>query len=212
LLLAEPTHPLDFVEELTRAGGVRFLAHLCTGAKRSAEEEGKATTSSFDALCTETLRLIQEELDHQAASSPEDTSGVPSLLAGWAALDPDADCRAWMRSIIESGRWPFPDVLGLFVPTRTSSTGDGPSRPALGDTELGFLDQIVGLQYVVERLGTVPEPSAEPPFGNSDVSWEARVRRAERAVARWAASSKASHDLTPHPDNGNATSVNATPG
>jgi hypothetical protein len=200
LLLAEPVDPRAFANDVAAAGGVRFLADAVTRAQRSADKEGQATSPAFAAVCAEALRLIKEELDRQAVLRPEDTSGVISLLADWGRLDPAADRQTWVRAVIDSGAWPLPDMLGMFVPIGTATTGDGPSRPSLGDTELGFVDQVVGLAEVVTRVGPLAEPAEKPFLGGSDVSWEARVKRAERAVARWAASNKAAEELASEAD------------
>jgi len=182
LLVAEPPDTRVFAEAVASAGGVHFLAYACTRAQRSAEKEGHATSPAFDALCTETLRLVREELERHAT--------MLSLLADWRTLDPAADPRTWMLSVIDSGSWPLPDALGMFVPIGTSTTGDGPSRPSLGDTQLAFLDEVVGLTDVVARMGTLPKPVDDPLFGDSDVSFDARVKEAVGTVARWAASNK----------------------
>jgi hypothetical protein len=202
LLLAEPADPGAFAEEVAGAGGVPFLADACTRGLESAENEGQAMSPAFDALRAETVRLIQAELQRQGTVRPEDTTGVISLLVNWARLDPSADRQAWMRSKIDSGAWPIPEVLGMFVPTGTTTTGDGPSRPSLGDAQLGFLDLVVGLAEVVARMRTLPEPADDSFFGGSDVSWDARVKRAESAIARWAASNKPVEESAPDAPDG----------
>lgn len=207
LLVAEPPDTREFAEAVASAGGASFLADACTRAQRSAEKEGHATSPAFDALCTETLRLVREELERQATMRPDDTTGVLSLLANWRTLDPAADPRTWMLSVIDRGSWPLPDALGMFVPIGTSTTGDGPSRPSLGDTQLAFLDEVVGLTDVVARMGTLPEPVDDPFFGDSDVSFEARVKEAVRAVARWAASNKPAEAPAAEASNGEPESA-----
>lgn len=211
LLLAEPEDPREFVEQLAQAGGVRFLASSCAGALQSVEKEGKPTKPSFNTIRVETARLMKAELDRQAGLPPQDTSGVLSLLHDWGALEPGADQKAWTRSVVEAGAWPLPDMLGMFVPTGTISAGDGPSRPALGDAELGFLDQVLGLDYAAKRIAPLLEQGEEAFFRDSDVSWEARVRRARGAVGRWAASNKPTGDATTDPDAGGATNDRSAP-
>lgn len=73
-------------------------------------------------------------------------------------------------------------------------TGEGPSRAALGDTELGFLDQVLGIEYVAARLDPSDDLGEDPFSGEYDVSWPSRVRRASRAVVRWAAANRQPND------------------
>jgi len=200
LLLAEPDDAHAFAEEVANAGGVRFLADAYTRSMRSAEQDGVTTPTAFDGIGIEVLRLIQQELNRQASMRPEEATGVLSLLLDWAKLDPSADRQSWMLSAIDSGAWPLPDVLGLFVPTGTVTGGDGPSRPSLGDTEVGLLDQVVGIPQVIARIGELRQPAEDPFFGDPDTSWDARVRQAERAVARWAASNETTEQSHANPD------------
>ncbi|MGQ0680002.1 MAG: KAP family P-loop NTPase fold protein [Actinomycetota bacterium] len=189
ILLAKPDDAASFAGEIAAAAGVRFLAHTVTRAKRSAEKKEQTTSASFGSITVETLRLIKEELDRQSAVPPQDTSNVNSLLTAWGALEPEADRRTWMRSRVESGAWPLPDLLGVFVPIGTSSAG-GPSWPSLGDADLACLEQVLGSEYAAAQLGDSPEPGEEPDSADTDVSWEARLARAKRAVAHWMASNE----------------------
>lgn len=192
LLRAEPDDPRAFAEGLAQAGGVRLLADVCVKAQKTAEDDGKGLSDSFVELQRVTLGLLTAELDRQAKLPPKDTAGVLSLLADWGALDPTADRPAWMWTTINSGSWPLPDMLGMFVPVGTSTTGHGPPKASLGDTELGFLDQVVGLAELADKLVLPEDLGDEPFFGETDTSWEARVTRAQRAVGRWAKSNKSS--------------------
>lgn len=201
LLLAEPPDPRAFAEQLERVGSVHFLADSCARAKARVDEEHPASPC-FDLLCKEAVRLIQEELDQQAALPPEDTSGVRSLLDYWGMLDPDADRQTWTRSIIESGTWPLPDVLAIFVPVGTSTAGYGRTWRSLGDTQLKLLDDVIGLRYVAERLECPSGPFDETSVEDSDVSWGARVQRAALAVARWDAANKPTQEPAADTDNG----------
>lgn len=119
---------------------------------------------------------------------------MASLLSDWGALEPGSDRRNWMRSTIESGAWPLPGILGIFVPVGTSSTGDGPSRAALGDMELGFLDQVIGIGYVADQLDPPEDLGEDSVLREHDVSWASRVRIALRAVSRWAAANRQLED------------------
>jgi len=204
LQLAEPADVEAFVRELADLSDVRFVADSCARAKRSAEKNDVQLGAPFGAISVATVKLLKEDLVRQATLRPEQTAGVVSMLADWEALEPGCDRQGWMRSTIESGAWPLPDVLGIFVPTGTSSTGEGPSRAALGDTELGFLDQVLGIEYAAAQLDPTDDLGEEPFFSDYDVSWESRVRRASRAVARWIAANRPSDasgdEQEPEPD------------
>lgn len=184
LRVAGPVDAVAFAQDMARSAGVPFLADICVRAMRSAEKDDQPLSASFEAIKQETVRLIREELDRQATHPPEETAGVIALLAGWGTLEPASARRSWMRAVVEGGSWPLPEVLGLFVSTGRVMTGEGPSRPALADMQFGFLDEVLGIQYVAENVDDLPDPADDSFFGDSDVSWNARVLRAGRAVAR----------------------------
>ena len=182
------------MRKLADLSDVRFVADSCARTKRSADKDGVQLGAPFHAISGATIKLLKEDLARQALLSPQETRGVVSLLADWEALEPGCDRRSWMRSTIESGAWPLPDILGIFVPTGTSSTGDGPSQAALGDMELGFLDQVIGIEYVADQLDPSEDLDEDPILREYDVSWESRVRTALRAVSRWAAANRQPED------------------
>ena len=127
------------------------------------------------------MKLIQSELERQAGQPPEETHGVSGLLSYWRSLDPNAEIKAWMTGVLESGRWSMPDALGLFVPIGTMSAG-GPPVAALGDPNIELLDDVLGIEETLALLGSAPDASGTD-WHDTDVSYPNRIRHASSALA-----------------------------
>lgn len=166
---------LDGIEPTTGQPVIDFAVATSSDARRFAE------------LLAHLRNQMRELLE--AADKPATDEDVEHLTEKVIAGKTMPMLRLLTRAATR-GRLPRAD------PTVTAelSTGDGPSHPSLGDTELAFLDQLVGLHEIVARIGPLQEPDDEPWFGDNDVSFDARVRKAERALSRWAQANPVADD------------------
>lgn len=182
---ARPADPAAFARAVAEAGGVRLVARASNTLRLRSEEAGNVLTDSALATQAAIVGLVAAELDRQAALPPNETDGVQELLSMRRALDPSADVKGWLTDVVDAGRWPIPDVLGLFVGVGTASSG-GPSYPCLSDPSVGFLDEVLGVQFVLDRIAGLP--AGDPPNGETDVSFENRVRVMRAALPQVASS------------------------
>ncbi len=190
-----PGSPDDFAEMLARRSSVRHLARTTVRGIMSLESAGAAASSEFDAFCAAVTGIVTRELEVQAQLAPSDTDGVIGLLADWGRLDTSADRGGWMRAKLDQGAWQAGDFVALLVPVGSMTAG-GPSVPCLGDVTFDLIEELVGVDALIERIGD-PETdpifqSAEPEAG--DVSFAARRVKGLRALAAWAERSASSTD------------------
>jgi hypothetical protein len=114
------------------------------------ERVPKRITWSDDARHT-VRELVTERLrsaaSGQLADVPDD---VFDLVWVWSQLDQDG-LRAWLRDQVDSGRWSLLEVLGRLVPTGIQ-IGGGPRQRVLGDLSLGVVDDLFGLDHILDNL------------------------------------------------------------
>lgn len=73
------------------------------------------------------------------------------LFWEWRAAA-QAKANEWMARQVFSGQWPLLDTLCLIVPIGTAYGTDGPPKPSLGELSMGLVDELFGLERVLDTL------------------------------------------------------------
>jgi hypothetical protein len=133
----------------------------------------------------ETAReLVVERLTIASDQLADVSDEVFQLIWVWRQLDPEG-LRVWLREQVDSGRWPLLEVLGRLVPIGVRM--GGPPHRILGDLSLGVVDELLGLDHILESLAEQIEavevhsgPRVEDPTPDQREQYVLGVLRSER--------------------------------
>lgn len=190
LAIVAPHDVCGFVRELVDRSSVEYISTALVQANQGAFDEGTPRSSEFVRTCNVVAALVVDALNGETDLSPEGSDDVISLLVNWGVLKPSESPRAWLHDQFKSRRWDVRRFVGFIVPIGMMYDG-GAARPCLGTIDFEFVDNLVGVDALIDALddsGTAWRESIEEP-SRDDTSHGARCAHALRAIAERAAAS-----------------------
>jgi hypothetical protein len=163
---------------------------LAADLLRTEGTEGRPTEELLKARIEVSKELTRRVRD--AGSKPLD-EGSRIVRDAWSlrAISDQGAVRTLLWEVIRStSMWTITDLLGLLVPTGTASDGRR-SWDSLGELEVGHVDDLLGLDEVLDNLpSSLPEPTEQVEYDRRQaaVTMEERKKYALTVMARERAS------------------------
>lgn len=151
---AQSDETVDLLRRLsTTDRRLQFASRTVDPVRHIQADNAKAATPPWQLSARDTIReLIKERLNQ--AADPESLRQLPdvafNLVWLWGRIDLPS-LKAWLTERMDSSTWPLIDVLPRLVAVGRPLGSDS-ARTVIGDFNAGEVDQIIGLDYVFERL------------------------------------------------------------
>lgn len=181
---ADLARPEEVLTELLTVIPLYDLGDALRRVQKARAERGDDLTADQAAFRTLVLDALLAELETQAQREADETEGVVGLLSLWKELSDREGPREWFRTVLGTSPWKLETVVALFVPVATIL---GTDIRRLSGFNAGLLDELLGIDFVLQSFTPSPAPSVDDLgdwLDESDTSFSNRIRLAHAELWR----------------------------